>query len=390
MCLSIFRSKVAAALFVFAPTAAGTCPGSNAWVHAKCEVMVEVHATCDEIIAEMEARVAGIEKGTWHDPHNNGIYAILGREARELSMQRRTGNGKYTDKLMFTFEEMSPSKCKVQGCSESQVTSVADFSTNYCNLRMMYCGSADGCKPVAKDFAFVESSVNPSFGAGQDPKACLAAPSASNTSAHLLRGAAFGMFDGPPTCPPANFSSVQGFDLKSFVRGRWHIQQQMPVSYLPKSQNRCVYAEYELLQKKTFWGYEVQVHNHAEDVAPPHKIHDSGSFLCAKVVDEMTGKLAVAPCFVPSGTAGPYWVIAYNESEGYALISGGPPSKSASGGCRAGEGVNGAGLWIFTRRQQRDEELVQNVRKIAASKGFDLSVLNDVDQSECTGALVVM
>jgi len=99
----------------------------------------------------------------------------------------------------------------------------------------------------------------------------------------------------------------------------------MPVSYLPKSQNRCVYADYELMQKKTFWGYEVQVHNHAADVAPPHKIHESGSVLCAKVIDKMTGKLGVAPCFMPNGIAGPYWVIAYSDSEGYALISGGPP-----------------------------------------------------------------
>jgi len=132
------------------------------------------------------------------------------------------------------------------------------------------------------------------------------------------------------------------------------------------------------------------VHNHAADVAPPHKIHESGSVLCAKVIDKMTGKLGVAPCFMPNGIAGPYWVIAYSDSEGYALISGGPPFKSASGGCQTGEGVNGAGLWIFTRRQQRDEALVQKVRKIAASKGFDLSVLNDIGQSECTGALVVM
>jgi len=388
MCWSICRSTVAATLLICA--AVGKCPGSNAWVHASCEVAVEVHAGCDDVIAEMEARVAGIEKGTWHDPHNTGVYAILGRGASELSMQRRTGNGKYTDKLVFTFEKVSPSQCKIQGCSESQVTSVADFSTNYCNLRMMYCGSADGCKPVTKDFATSESSINPSFGAGKDPKECLAVPSSSKVSAALLRGAASDIINSSPTCPPANFSSVQGFDLGSFARGRWHIQQQMPVSYLPASQDRCVYAEYELLKKKTFWGYEVQVHNHAEDVAPPHKSHDSGSFLCAKVVDEMTGKLAVAPCFLPSSTAGPYWVIAYSESEGYALVSGGAPSKSASGGCQTGEGVNGSGLWIFTRRQQRDEALVQKVRKIAASKGFDLSVLNDVDQSECTSALVVM
>merc|ERR1719507_2289171 len=119
------------------------------------------------------------------------------------------------------------------------------------------------------------------------------------------------------TCPPKNFSTVKDFNVESFVQKRWYIQQQMPVTYLPASQNRCVYAEYKLFDKKSFWGYDIQVHNYAEDVAPPHKVHDSGSFLCAKVVDETTGKLAVAPCFLPSITAGPYWVIAYSEADGY-------------------------------------------------------------------------
>ena len=27
-----------------------------------------------------------------------------------------------------------------------QVTSIGDYSTNYCNSRMLYCGTADGCK----------------------------------------------------------------------------------------------------------------------------------------------------------------------------------------------------------------------------------------------------
>eukprot|EP00419_Tripos_fusus_P011520 CAMPEP_0172663894 /NCGR_PEP_ID=MMETSP1074-20121228/6236_1 /TAXON_ID=2916 /ORGANISM="Ceratium fusus, Strain PA161109" /LENGTH=384 /DNA_ID=CAMNT_0013479965 /DNA_START=95 /DNA_END=1249 /DNA_ORIENTATION=- len=384
--MKLGTSSFAAAACLLFCGAAAKCPGSNALVHAKCEVSVEAQADCGDAMAEMEARVAGIAEGTWHDPHNRGIYKVLGRGKQELSLQRRTGNGKYTDKLTFTFVKASPGKCKIQGCSESQGTSVADYSTNYCNLRMMYCGSAEGCKPVAKNFAIVESSVNPSFGAGKDPKACLAVPTSNNAAGD---GASSGA-DGSPTCPPTNFSSVQGFNLKNFVQSRWHIQQQMPVSYLPASQNRCVYAEYGLLQKKSFWGYDVQVQNHAEDVAPPHKVHDSGSFLCAKVVDEATGKLAVAPCFLPSFAAGPYWVIAYNEADGYALISGGAPSTSAPGGCRTGEGVNNAGLWIFTRRQQRDEALVQKVRKIAANKGFDISVLNDVDQSDCGSSLLVV
>lgn len=91
----------------------------------------------------------------------------------------------------------------------------------------------------------------------------------------------------------------------------------------------------------------------------------------------------MAPCFLPTLLAGPYWVLDYDEAAGYALISGGAPTLPAEAGCMTGSGTNGSGLWIFTREQKRDEALVQKVRAIAAQKGFDLSVLNDVDQSAC-------
>jgi len=184
-------------------------------------------------------------------------------------------------------------------------------------------------------------------------------------------------------CPPEGFDSAPNFDLESFMGARWWIQEQMSVSYLPATQNRCVYADYSKKDKSIF-GWDVQVHNHAEDIKPPHESHDSGKLICANIVDASTGKLEVAPCFLPTFTAGPYWVLEYNEAEGWALISGGPPKKVTSGGCSTGGGVNGSGLWIFTREQQRDEALVQKGRDLAKSKGFDLSVLNKVDNTECT------
>ena len=36
--------------------------------------------------------------------------------------------------------------CFTQMCSESQVFSIGDFDTNYCNLRNVYCNVADGCE----------------------------------------------------------------------------------------------------------------------------------------------------------------------------------------------------------------------------------------------------
>jgi len=193
-----------------------------------------------------------------------------------------------------------------------------------------------------------------------------------------------------PTCPPADFSTVENFDLDAFVSRRWWIHQQQAVTYLPVEQNRCVYAEYTKFTRPTLFGYDIRVDNHAEEVVPPHTVHDTGSGICAKIVDGAAGKLAVAPCFLPIAAAGPYWVIDVNEEEGYALISGGLPTVPASGGCQMDSGtVNDSGLWIFTREAARDEALVQKVRGIAAQKGFDLSILNDIDNSDCSDSVTV-
>lgn len=184
------------------------------------------------------------------------------------------------------------------------------------------------------------------------------------------------------TCPPKGFDSTQTFDLPMYASKPWYIQQQAVTAYLPKNQNYCVSAEYIILAKKTFLGYDIKVHNVAYE--QNGKIHDSGDLIYAKIVDAKTGKLEVAPSFLPAPLSGAYWIIDYDESQGYALVSGGAPTVAGEGGfCRTGTGVNGAGLWIFTRQQTRNENLIQKVRRIAETKGFDLTVLNDVDQSSC-------
>lgn len=176
-----------------------------------------------------------------------------------------------------------------------------------------------------------------------------------------------------------NVTTQKNFNIEAYAAGKWHIQQQAPTQYLPASENYCASAEYKILEKPNFMGYTIGVHNIA--VEQNGMVHDSGSKICAYVPDSSApAKLAVAPCLLPKWLAGPYWVIAYDETEGYALISGGQPTVATPGGCRTGTGVNGSGLWIFTRKQDRDEQLVQKVRALAKAQGFDLSVLNDVDQ----------
>ena len=114
-------------------------------------------ASCAEAAKEVNARIAG-QYEDWYDPHNNGTYSLLSDDTGSgglLQLERVTGNKKYTDKINFSFSD-SGGGCSIDACSQSQVTSIADYSTNYCNSRVLYCGAADGCKPVTHDFTTTE------------------------------------------------------------------------------------------------------------------------------------------------------------------------------------------------------------------------------------------
>lgn len=177
-------------------------------------------------------------------------------------------------------------------------------------------------------------------------------------------------------------STQQGFDLSTYISRPWYVQQQMPTQYLPVENNFCVSARYEKLDRPTLLGYTIHVFNQATNSAGVPS--NNGTVLCAYGSDAQDpAKLAVAPCFIPRVLSGPYWVLAYNEAEGYALVSGGQPSLATPLGCRTGTGTNDAGLWIFTREAQPPAAVVEKVRGIAAGMGFDLSVLNPVSHANC-------
>mmetsp|Transcript_9937 Transcript_9937/g.29219 ORF Transcript_9937/g.29219 Transcript_9937/m.29219 type:complete len:85 (-) Transcript_9937:111-365(-) len=62
----------------------------------------------------------------------------------------------------FAFAAQEDGSCEVSACSESQVFSIADFSTNYCNLHDLYCGTEDGCAMVTtEDLTYTEVNPNP-------------------------------------------------------------------------------------------------------------------------------------------------------------------------------------------------------------------------------------
>mmetsp|Transcript_7299 Transcript_7299/g.14732 ORF Transcript_7299/g.14732 Transcript_7299/m.14732 type:complete len:368 (+) Transcript_7299:12-1115(+) len=353
--------------FILAATlaaAASACPGSDSFIHAKCSMEVTFQNSCSDVISEMTSRAAG-ENG-WVDPHNGGTYTFTSSSPTDISGTRTTGDGKYTDKYDFNFDSTSDTTCTMSACSESQVMSVLDFSTNYCNLHSLYCSSADGCPTVGSDLTYSEDFKS----CKQHDNVCVASKQADKK----LRGSNLG------ECPPV--TTAANFDLDSYISGKWYIQEQAVTQYLPIEQNYCVQASYTKKDSASWLGWTIDVNNYAEEA--DGTVHSSGDTLCAKSTDKNDpAKLGVAPCFLPSFLSGPYWVLEYDEAEGYALVSGGQPSEETEKGCTNGDGVNDSGLWIFTRQQIRDDALVDRVRDMAIAQGFDVSVLNKVDQSNC-------
>lgn len=128
------------------------CPGSGAFLHhAKCQATFSVDRKCADVVKEIHNRINGLNG--WVDMHNGGHYTYEGEVKPNsyggIEVQRKTGNGKFTDKMVIGFESTKTGQsCDVRGCSESQITSYMDYSTNYCNVRTLICGSAEGC-PVA-------------------------------------------------------------------------------------------------------------------------------------------------------------------------------------------------------------------------------------------------
>jgi len=147
------------------------CPGSPAYKHAQCAMVVTFPSnSCEEVAEEILSRMTN---PSWIDPHNAGEYTIVqddnndGEDIATIASsvirgERITGDQRYTDKFMMNFipsgggnsamvasgtttGTATSSSCKVMACSQSQVFSILDFSTNYCNMRNLYCSSKDGC-----------------------------------------------------------------------------------------------------------------------------------------------------------------------------------------------------------------------------------------------------
>mmetsp|Transcript_3273 Transcript_3273/g.7746 ORF Transcript_3273/g.7746 Transcript_3273/m.7746 type:complete len:217 (-) Transcript_3273:550-1200(-) len=147
------------------------CPETKALVACGMQITATAEASCDDVLAEMKARVAGQLDSSWDDPHNHGNYTVESYGG-SFSTSRITGDGKFLDKQVFTLTPTVGGHCTIEACSRSQVFSILDFGTNYCNLKMLYCGSRDGCKPVLHDFEVQDETTEEFSQASVEPSSC--------------------------------------------------------------------------------------------------------------------------------------------------------------------------------------------------------------------------
>jgi hypothetical protein len=136
-------------------TTATACPGSASAISAKCEYEVKFDQSCSVVQAEVEARLVGTNG--WVDPKTNpGSYVLTSNSTSGVAFSRTTGDGQYTDLVTADFQG-DATGCAATFCSQSQVFSIGDFDTNYCNSRNLYCNSGTGCAPVFSELTFSEA-----------------------------------------------------------------------------------------------------------------------------------------------------------------------------------------------------------------------------------------
>eukprot|EP00930_Biecheleria_cincta_P019191 TRINITY_DN14713_c0_g3_i1.p1 TRINITY_DN14713_c0_g3~~TRINITY_DN14713_c0_g3_i1.p1 ORF type:complete len:201 (-),score=25.04 TRINITY_DN14713_c0_g3_i1:181-783(-) len=153
-------AKTSQALFISKEAGCGlselACPGSpipNSQ-HSACSEVLQFTDSCEEVQAEIEARIKG-QKDRKSSP---GSYKFLASEPGRCTKASRTTGpgaqpGPFTDLFGFRFLA-GGGGCQVSSCSESQVNSRCDFSTNFCNLFNMYCNKADACEPLLHDLSY--------------------------------------------------------------------------------------------------------------------------------------------------------------------------------------------------------------------------------------------
>lgn len=196
-------------------------------------------------------------------------------------------------------------------------------------------------------------------------------------------------------CPDVR--PVAGLNLSEWTRSTWYIQQQQINGYQQESDLFCVLATYTTnrsVKVPFFKGTVVKVENYENKDEINGKVESTNknipSGLCARAPNaSLPSSLIVAPCFLPNVLGGPYWIVAFGRDEAtgqytWGAVSGGSPTEKYDDGCTTKEtGVNGSGLWIFSRKPVASEDELTEARAALKKLGYTLQRLKPVAQSGC-------
>eukprot|EP00434_Breviolum_minutum_P022871 symbB.v1.2.020180.t1/scaffold1684.1/size105940/3 len=135
------------------------CPGSPVdWDHhSSCMESRRFHNPCSHVQEEIEKRIAK----NADRKKLPGTYELLATQSGSCSKGSRATSpyavpGPFTDLFGFIYEAPvgESQQCLLTSCSESQVPSLCDFSTNFCNLFNLFCNEMDGCETLAHDLSY--------------------------------------------------------------------------------------------------------------------------------------------------------------------------------------------------------------------------------------------
>ncbi len=208
--------------------------------------------------------------------------------------------------------------------------------------------------------------------------------------------------------PCKTVQPLEDLDIQSWASAKWYSHQQRESPAQSVDFFYCVTAEYSFLDPTVSPeqaaglanGYTVKVLNvgqNAEGVVstsddPSQELGDVPSGLCAgqgvftETFGDLDSQLTVGFCVIPAVTflAPNYWVLAYDEDDGYGLVAGGQtdiPNNDGSGLCTYSDPFNG--LWIFSRSPVRNEAMIEKYRGIAMDNGIDPNMMKDVSLENC-------
>lgn len=186
---------------------------------------------------------------------------------------------------------------------------------------------------------------------------------------------------------------VDNFDFEEYKSQPWFSVRQRETLPEQSIDLGCVEARYSLEPQRSWhkWlmGWDFSVNNYGS--FPDGTVAEV--YLCAKIVNpENPSAVIVGPCFLPSlffrfgnFRNGNYWVVVYNETAGYAAVTGGQPSIDVGNGTCINE--EGKGFWFLFRERDPSDELMDMLTTEVEALGINTETLTDmydVDHSNCT------